>query len=133
MPDDPYSSLLHGGVSAKRAQALRGMTEPTFDKDGYPTDDTLDRVRTWPMDSPSDMGVLLGFVQIAWTYPDYFTPAKRRTRLWKGAELRRLWRVSTGGWSGNESLINAMQGNLMFWSLAWVSSRRGGHYEFETR
>lgn len=38
---------------------------------------------------------------------------------------------STGGWSGNEDLIRAMEQNWMIWSLTWVQSRRGGHYIFE--
>ena len=39
--------------------------------------------------------------------------------------------VSTGGWSGNEDLIRALQENFYFWQTAWRCSERGGHYEFE--
>ena len=40
--------------------------------------------------------------------------------------------ISTGGWSGNEDLIGAMQNNAMLWIMTWVSSRRGGHYTFHS-
>lgn len=54
-----------------------------------------------------------------WAYPDYFRqPAPG------------YWEISTGGWSGNEDIIEAMQDNQVFWSLHWLESRRGGHYKF---
>lgn len=40
---------------------------------------------------------------------------------------------STGGWSGNESIIGAMQKNRMVWNFLWEQSRRGGHYVFDKR
>lgn len=40
-----------------------------------------------------------------------------------------LYDVSTGGWSGNEELIEAVHQTFM-WTLVWESSRRGGHYTF---
>ena len=47
------------------------------------------------------------------------------------SRLLHLFRISTGGWSGNESIIRAMERNGMMWHLNWVQSRRGGHYIFE--
>jgi len=44
-----------------------------------------------------------------------------------------LYNISTGGWSGNESIIHEMQENSMMWHLNWVQSCRGGHYIFELR
>ena len=42
--------------------------------------------------------------------------------------------ISTAGWSGNESIIYAMQNNKsMLWNLTWVQSRRGGHHIFELK
>jgi len=40
------------------------------------------------------------------------------------------WELHTGGWSGNEEIIRAMQDNRVWWGMFWESSRRGGHYEF---
>lgn len=43
------------------------------------------------------------------------------------------WRVTTGGWSGCEEVIHALQLNTMFWVMCWVSSTRGGLHFFETK
>jgi hypothetical protein len=37
--------------------------------------------------------------------------------------------MTTGGWSGNESLIYALQ-ETMWWQLYWQKSERGGLHEF---
>lgn len=107
------------------------MKTPTFDSDGYPTDATLRVIEKWPITELSDTQGLMDYVRQAWKYPDYFTADKRRTREWKGAPLKRRYHVSTGGWSGNESLISALEKNFVFWMLTWVAHRRGGHYIFE--
>lgn len=89
-----------------------------MDADGYPDDAELERVKTWPH---SDIPGLFEFVRERWQYADagYWT------------QDGRTYRISTAGWSGNESLIGAMKQNLAFWAFCWQSSRRGGHYEFE--
>ncbi len=40
------------------------------------------------------------------------------------------YEISTGGWSGNESIIDAMMENTIAWNLTWQTSRRGGHFTF---
>ena len=45
----------------------------------------------------------------------------------------RRYKISTGGWSGNESIIHSMQKADFMWNLNWVQSRRGGHYIFELK
>lgn len=111
------------------------MKSPTFDKDGYPTDATLRAVEKWPISTYKDVEELLVYLREAWHLSDWcWTVAKRRTReKYKGAPLVRRYQISTAGWSGNESLIAAMQKNFMFWMMTWVSHRRGGHYIFEVR
>jgi len=112
------------------------MNEPTFNADGYPTEDTLKEIETW--DYRRGFHGLMKFVQKAWNYPNYWSEEeewydaiKPDGSMWK--RQKTLYRISTGGWSGNGMLIEAMEGNWMFWNLCWVSSRRGGHYEFDVR
>lgn len=93
------------------------MDEPTFDAHGYPTDETLKCIETWPY---TNFDGLMKFVHRAWHMPE-----------WGWVQKRNIYRISTGGWSGNESLIDALQGNMMFWSVCWWESKRGGHYRFE--
>lgn len=86
------------------------------DETGYPTEEFLEAVKNWPH---SDSTGLMDEIKRAWMYSHYF---RRRGRT---------YRLSTGGWSGNESIIAAMQSNQIFWGFCWVQSKRGGHYIFE--
>jgi hypothetical protein len=110
------------------------VTEPEFDADGYPTEATLKRIKTWPMDSRDAPYDLLVFVQRAWNWPEWGITIDARRRRWlhPKVEPTRRWHVSTGGWSGNEDIIRALEANWMFWALSWQSTTRGGHYIFET-
>ena len=92
--------------------------EPTFDSDGYPTDETLEIIKNW---DHNNFKGLMRYCHKAWRYEEYFT------------ELNEFYDVHTGGWSGNESIINALQENVMFWAMCWEQSRRGGHYIFKIR
>jgi len=91
------------------------MKTPTFDRQGYPTLETFRAIREWP---GSDLWGLIHFVRDAWYYDNSWN------------EVDRTIRVHTGGWSGNEDLISSLQDNFIFWSMCWVSTRRGGHYVF---
>ena len=92
------------------------MSDEMLDDDGYPTEEALKRIAEWPH---TDWSGLLEFTQPLWNYPD---------RWWTVGDVLHL---STGGWSGNEDIIRAMQKNRIFWSMCWLSSRRGGWYEFD--
>lgn len=89
-------------------------TGPEFDADGYPTETTLDRIRTWPLNEPG----LWDFVKQCWQYPDCF----RRDP--GGITLITL------GWSGNENIVQALRDNTVFHSLCWQSSERGGTHRY---
>ena len=89
-------------------------------KNGCPEDDELNIILNWQIKSKKDCKALLDYVYDLWKYTD--------CGYWDDNEVS--YEISTGGWSGNESLIGAMMGNHMFWMLCWYSSRRGGHYVF---
>ena len=92
--------------------------------DGYPTDETLEVIKNWDDLSYRGQLKLLNHVKDAWSYP---------TRVGVQAVNVIMYWFSTGGWSGNEGLIDALRENTMFWMLCWHLSRRGGYYEFIPR
>jgi len=83
----------------------------------YPSDEDLTLIRNWKMKHVTG---LMDFVESLWSYAD-----------WGWKQKGRHYSISTGGWSGNESLIEALKKNQIFWAVCWYSSTRGGHYEFE--
>ena len=89
------------------------------DKDGYPTDDELLRVETFDVLTDSKFDCLMRFVASLWSYPD-FVSRSRRGR----------WTLITGGWSGNESIIGALDGNVSVRLFYWESSFRGGRHTY---
>jgi len=87
----------------------------------YPTAKQLERIERWSIKTRRDSIFLLDYINGIWKYAEdgYFTK-------WDEND----YRLSTGGWSGNEEIIEAMKKNTMFWTLCWHSSRRGGHHVF---
>lgn len=95
------------------------MLNPTFDADGYPTDETLDYIKTWA--DYAHPHEFMEFIRQCWSYQDRFVAYDRPKHV--------TYYLSTGGWSGNESVIYAMQENFAAWYY-WQQSKRGGHYWF---
>ena len=107
---------------------LRRSDTDMVDGDGYPTDAALWCVENWPWD---DQRGWFDFINSIWWMPEWgWTEVDEPG--WDD-EVEHLIKMSTGGWSGNESVILAMQKNNMLWYLTWVQSRRGGHYIFELK
>jgi hypothetical protein len=88
--------------------------------DGYPDDAELKKIAKWPLD---DLEGLLEYVRQRWQYADAGYWRQRGGKYW----------ISTAGWSGNESIIGALEENYVFWAICWLQSRRGGHYIFEIK
>ena len=89
-----------------------------MDINGYPTEEEIAKIKQWPN---TDFKGLMAFIkEECWWMPD-----------WGWSNRGKTYRVSTGGWSGNEEIIDALHKNdNFFWALCWQSSRRGGHYVF---
>lgn len=86
----------------------------------YPREAELTVIKEWDLLIKPVIG-LLEYVRAIWKYEDRF--------VLTGKKVLRLY-LSTGGWSGNESIIGALQQNFIFWSMCWVKHVRGGHYWF---
>ena len=98
------------------------MKNPTFDGDGYPTDETLEAIENW---DAMDFRGLMKFVSDAWKYPEYVTYEETDDEI--------EYRFATGGWSGNEDLINAIRSNQIFYMCCWSMSNRGGKHVYSKR
>ena len=92
-----------------------------LDQHGYPSEEDIERIKLWEFAQRGSFEQLMEFVKDCWNYSD-----------WGFRQDGRKYWLSTGGWSGNEEVIEAMHENVgMFWSICWHVSKRGGHFEFE--
>lgn len=87
--------------------------------DGYPEEPELEQIKNWPYE---DREAMIEFIEDIWWSPEFGFHLD-------GSELK----LSTGGWSGNDDIIEAMQKNHIFWMFCWFESRRGGHYIFDLK
>ncbi len=104
--------------------------EPEVDDDGYPTDATLDRVKSWPCTSMQACLEAMDYVGRAWYYPDYWDRKDGMPADYLPNYTETRYTFSTGGWSGNESLVGAIEENFRLQAMGAYSWRRGGHYEY---
>ena len=95
------------------------------DPNEYPTDEELKRITAWPLDP---LG-WFAFIKLCWWAADWGW-IETKGFCDGGTKITVEYLLSTGGWSGNESIIDAMQDNRALWLLTWYSSRRGGHFVF---
>lgn len=123
-------------IAEKKARVQFLLDDADFlDEDGYPTEQALEIVEKWHWD---DAKGWFEFIEELWAYRDFGWKEKDEPHEWqdhkqyKNKMVHRYY-ISTAGWSGNESIIRAMQNNEWMWHLNWVQSRRGGHYIFELR
>lgn len=85
------------------------------DRDGHPTEKEIEKIKNWEHEDGFDK--LLEYVLTVW----WCLGIRRRGNI---------WRLATGGWSGNEEIIHALKQNNLFWMTCWNSSHRGGLHKF---
>lgn len=97
-----------------------------MDNEGYPEQQELDKIRAWDY---KDVFAMLDYIAERWNYGDWlFKREWKYDDLYKRHELH--LELHTGGWSGNEDIINAILENLWFKILWYAEWSRGGHYKF---
>lgn len=98
----------------------------------YPTEVQEAMIRNWDT-LKTGVKPLIDYVESLWWAPDWgFKLYRGKEHLFGKKSVIKL-QLHTGGWSGNESIIAALQSNMMFWWLCWRKSVVGGHYWFEFR
>ena len=90
----------------------RKAVTPTFDADGYPSEQTEQLIANWPID---DSAGWLDYCIAAWN--QHYGSVR---------EENGLVTFATGGWSGNESIRLAMHNHYVLWLFHWESSHRRG-------
>ena len=88
------------------------VRHPTFDSEGYQTEETELVIKTWDC---RDVSGWLAYIREAWSH--------YHGRMW---EENGTLKLATGGWSGNEAITYAMRENSVLWATLWESSHRGG-------
>jgi hypothetical protein len=100
---------------SKRDDFRQSENDPDYDPN-YPSQEQIAAIIAWPY---SDYKGLLEFCKSIWHWSDWATSRGNS------------YRFATGGWSGNEDIIDAMQQNHIFWMECRESSHRGGLFKFK--
>ena len=87
-----------------------------MDEHGYPEDDELKAIEKW------DYTDAVGLFEFVETLVSYYGSFKQT-----GARIR----IATGGWSVNESIIEALSRNSMVSALCWEADLRGGAHFYQ--
>lgn len=100
-----------------------------MDNEGYPEQEELDLIENWDY---KDFLGLLDYLEERWTYGDWgFKKVWGKDGLFKKPVIN--LELHTGGWSGNESLVDALLRNRIISALWYKSWNRGGHHYFEIK
>ena len=95
-----------------------------LDENDYPDEKSLKEIEEWDILKQGVQG-LLDLVEENTNWPDWsFSITGKRVIRFE---------YHTGGWSGNEDVIDALHQNRLFWSLYWEKSTVGGHYYFKIK
>jgi len=100
---------------------LRKGIQTLMDK--YPTKKKLEQIKNYNILDPVEN--LIELIRDNWEFADcggFCLTGKKVLKL----------QLNTFGWSGNESVIDALHQNL-FWTMYWEKSTKGGHYWFRIK
>jgi len=129
----PYTPALNKSISSKKDRISKDLhknppsLEDSLDHELYPTRKALEYILNYE-DSIKAPYKLLDYIQSLWMFNDWGWK-EQETLDMVGSPKTRIF-LSTGGWSGNESIIEALKKNRRhFWQIFWEESRRGGHYK----
>ena len=98
----------------------------------YPSQFNLKAIQEWDCTTNKGLMSLAEFVVGEWHFGEPWGRLSRRIKdnSWKEPRYYRKLTLSTGGWSGNESLISALTQNWLWWSMCFHSHHTGGHFIF---
>ena len=113
---------------SKRYRKSLLKTSKMLDKDGYPTNECLEIIKKWHF---SDAEGWFKFIKKYWRHSSFGWIEEDGLYGFDKKMFVHRYYISTGGWSGNESIIIAMEQNVCMWNVVWFQSQRGGHYIFE--
>lgn len=106
---------------------------PTFDNDGYPTELTLSIIEDWKIESQEDLTKLFDYAKEAYhsLYGNWYViDDYDKLSHWYFEPFDALI-VTTGGWSGNESVIRALMENPIIRMRCLIATFAGGMYIFD--
>lgn len=107
----------------KKCKSPSEETKQKMRKDGYPEEEELEIIKEW--NAIADPFGLIEFIESITWCPDWCISLKGKNVKW--------FEFHTGGWSGNEEIIEALNQNAMFFTLYWVKTNKGGHYYFKVK
>ena len=115
MNRDEWKIEFEATLAANKARIQQILAEDDLlDDDGYPTDGALEIIEKWHWD---DIKGWFKFIENLWYLRSWGWGEGEEPDDFNKDKIVYRYHISTAGWSGNESIIHAMQQNML-----WVLS-----------
>ena len=95
-----------------------------LDENNYPDEASLEAIKKWGILTQGIDG-LLDLIEDNTNWSD--------RQIERSGKNVIHYAYHTGGWPGNENVIDALRHNFLLWSMFWEKSTRGGHYYFKIK